>query len=343
MGSFRTLTAADVEEILQAFGAPGYLAHRPIQVGTINTNLHIETEGGPRFLRINEGKSAEDVAREAAIVSHAAAHGVPTPAPVVARDGRPYAVWSGAVVSLFPWLPGRTLTRAQVLPAHAREVGAALARLHLGSDGFTDRRAGRYEPDEIDRRLSLLASPWVAASHPELDEAVAILTPELAALHAERVAEVPLGIVHGDLFIDNVLYREESDEAFEAAPDPTSTSASGQLVALLDFEQAAWGRFVYDLAVTLLAFAFGREDFRPEIVRALLDGYSTVRSPTAAERAAFGAELRFASCRFAVTRITDVHLKRGAGAPPGKDFERYLSRLDRVRHHLAAGAGLLDL
>ena len=330
MGSFRTLTAADVEQILRAFGAPGYRGHRPIPVGTINTNLQIQTEAGPLFMRINEGKSEEDVAREAAIVAHAAAHGVPTPAPTVARDGRPYTLWSGAVVSLFPWLPGRTLTRDQVLPAHAREVGAALARLHLGSDGFADHRPGRYEPDEIDQRLSLLASPWVAASHPELDEAVAILTPELEALHL------------GDLFIDNVLYREES-----GAPGPNSGAGSQaapeQLVALLDFEQAAWGRFAYDLAVTLLAFSFGRDDFRPAIVRALIEGYATVRSPTAAERSAFGAELRFACCRFAVTRITDVHLKRGAGAPPGKDFARYLTRLERVRHHLAAGTGLLEL
>ena len=52
-----------------------------------------------------------------------------------------------------------------------------------------------------------------------------------------------------------------------------------------------------------------------DVTRALLEAYASVRPPTAAERAAFGDELRFAACRFAVTRITDVHLKRDAGAP----------------------------
>ena len=335
MGSFRALSAADVQQILHAFGAPAYRSHRPIPVGTINTNLRVETEDGPRFVRINEGKSEEDVAREAAIVSHAATRGVPTPAPAMATDGLPYARWSGALVSLFPWLPGRTLTRAEVAPAHAAEVGAALARLHLASHGFGDRRAGRYEPDEIDRRLGFVAS--VSAGRPELAAAVAILGPELQALRTERHADVPTGIIHGDLFIDNVLY--ETAPGAGAAP----SSSSEQLVALLDFEQASWGRLVYDLAVTLLAFAFGREDFRPEIARALVEGYARVRPPTPAERDAFGAELRFASCRFAVTRMTDVHLKRGEGAPPGKDFARYLARLERVRHHLAAGDRWLDL
>ena len=106
------------------------------------------------------------------------------------------------------------------------------------------------------------------------------------------------------------------------------TTRAGALTALIDFEQASWGRLAYDLAVTTLAFGYGRDDFRPEIVRALIDAYARrAARPTDAERAAFGAELRFVACRFAVTRITDVHLKREAGAAPGKNYQRYLDRL----------------
>jgi homoserine kinase type II len=325
MASFRTLRPDDVREILGLFAsaAGAYRAHQPIAAGTINTNLRVETDDGWRFLRINEGKTEDDVAREAAIVAHAAAHGVPTPVPAPAGDGRPFARWAGQIVSLFPWLPGRTLTRAQVSPEHARQVGGALARLHLASDGLADRRAGRYEPAEIERRLASIAE--LSGSRAELAGPVATLAPELRALSAERGAALPAGVIHGDLFIDNVLFD------------------GVQLVALLDFEQASWGRLAYDVAVTLLAFTFGRDDFQPALVRALLDGYAAVRPPSDAERTAFAAELRFAACRFAVTRITDVHLKRGEGAPPGKDFNRYLARLSQVQRHLALGDGLLDL
>jgi Ser/Thr protein kinase RdoA (MazF antagonist) len=103
---------------------------------------------------------------------------------------------------------------------------------------------------------------------------------------------------------------------------------------LLDFEQASWGRLIYDVAVTTLAFAFGRDDFRTELVAALLTAYESERPFSESERHLFGAELRFAACRFAVTRITDVHLKRVTGAPQGKDFRRYLARLDRLRERL---------
>jgi len=324
MAEWRRLGAGDVRAILRDFGVDGYRLHQPIPVGTINTNVRVETEGGAVFLRINEGKSQDDVEREAAIVAYVAARGVPTPAPLTSSTGQPFLFWQEHIVSLFPWVPGRTLDRDELTPAHATAVGAALGDLHRAGADFSDRRPGRYEPAEIDRRLQAI----VALGRPELVPAATILTVELGSLARERAPALPMGLIHGDLFVDNVLFLPTSGEA---------------LSALLDFEQASWGRLAYDLAVTVLAFGFARDDFRPEITRALLDAYVASRTPTAEERAGFGAELRFAACRFAVTRITDVHLKQGAGAAPGKRFQRYLARLASVRAHLDAADGLLSL
>jgi homoserine kinase type II len=325
MAAFRTLQPDDVRAILRGFGAPAYRAHLPVAAGTINTNLRVETEAGPLFLRINEGKTEEDVRREAAIVAHVSARGVPTPAPLRDPGGEGFVRWQGQLVSLFPWVQGRTLGRGDVGPAHAAAVGRALAALHVSSAGFRDQRPGRYEPGAIRRRFEQVA----ALGRPELADAVVVLGPALAALERERAGALPLGIIHGDLFIDNVLYAAPAEE--------------GRVAALLDFEQASWGRLAYDLAVTTLAFGYGRDDFRADVVRALLDAYAAARPPAAEERAAFGAELCFAACRFAITRITDVHLRRAAGAPAGKDFRRYLDRLAAVRAHLGARDGLLDL
>ena len=322
MGTFRTLSTGDVRTILDGFGIDpdGYLGHAAIAAGTINTNLSVESRAGRLFLRVIEGKARQDVEREAAIVLHVAARGVPTPAPLAARDGRPFLEWNGSYLSLFRWVDGRVLPRAEIGPAHAGAAGAALARLHLAGADFPDHRPGRYEPDEIRGRLRRVQG--LAASDPVLTETASVLGPELDRMEGERIP-LPLGLIHADLFIDNVLYAE-----------------GGTVSALLDFEQAAWGRLAYDLAVTVLAFGFGADDFRPEVTRAVVDGYGGVRPLTEDERRGLGAELRFAACRFAITRITDVYLRRTAGAPPGKDFRRYLLRLRRVREHLATD-GLL--
>jgi homoserine kinase type II len=312
MADWRRLDAAEVTAILEAFGVGGYQAHHPIAAGTINTNVRVETAGGPLFLRINEGKTRDDVELEADIVSWVAARGVPTPEPRRTLSGAPFAVWNGELASLFPWVAGRTLSRSELTPGHGAAAGRALGRLHLAGADHPDRRLGRYTPEEIDRRLAQVA----ALARPELAGAVATLLPELKALAAERRPDLPSGIIHGDLFVDNVLFHED-----------------GRLSALLDFEQASWGRLAYDVAVTVLAFGFGADDFRPDVTRAFLEAYAAVRRPTREERAGFAAELRFAACRFAVTRITDVHLKRASGAPGGKRFQRYLDRLARIRQH----------
>jgi homoserine kinase type II len=325
MGTFRTLTEADVRQILTRFGIDEYRAHAAIAVGTINTNIRVETARGPRFVRINEGKLLAEVEREAAIVAHIAARGVSTPVPATSVAGKPYGEWSGSYVSLFPWVPGRTLQRDELTPDHARQVGRALAGLHVAGADFPDRRPGRYEPDEIARRLAYIKQ--VAGGDDELRDAVATLEPELGALAGDRISGVPLGLIHGDLFVDNVMFDE-----------------AGHMTALLDFEQASWGRLIYDVAVTLLAFGFGREDFRDDVTRAFIAGYAAVRPLDAKEKQAFGAELRFAACRFTVTRITDIHLRpAGSGAPPGKNFRRYLQRLHRVRERLAKDDPLLTI
>ena len=209
-------------------------------------------------------------------------------------------------------------------PEHARQAGGALAQLHRAGAEVTDHRPGRYEPDEIQRRFERISA--LAGGDPVLAGAVAVLGPALARLAGQRRADVPMGLIHGDLFIDNVLYAD-----------------SGALTALLDFEQASWGRLAYDLAVSVLAFGFGQDDFRPEVTRAFIEGYTALRTPTPAEQEGFGDELEFAACRFAVTRITDVYLRRGAGAPSGKDFQRYVRRYQRVGEHRAGEDGLFAL
>jgi homoserine kinase type II len=318
MGTFRSLVADDLRAILAGFGVSGYTGHRAIAAGTINTNVAVQTTARPLFLRINEGKSLDDVQREGAIVAHVAARGVPTPAPLRTPTGEPFLRWNGTFVSVFPWIPGHTLHRVQIGAGHARETGAALASLHAAGADYPDHRAGRYEPDEIQRRFDRIAG--LAAADPTLTEAVDEVGPALARLQKERHPDLPTGLIHGDLFIDNVLYAD-----------------SGALTALLDFEQASWGRLAYDLAVSVLAFGFGRDDFRPDVTRAFIEGYLSVRPPTELERRAFLPELEFAACRFAVTRITDVYLKRDAGAAPGKDFRRYLQRYRKVGEHAADG------
>jgi homoserine kinase type II len=308
---------------------------RPVEKGTVNSNFRVETDGGVVFLRVNEGKREADVRYEGALLWHLGALRFPTPQPLRTADG---AAWvalelAGArrFVTVFPWTAGHELDEAALTPAHATRLGEALARLHLAAASFPERRAGIYTFEHIARRVEGFRAR--AVELPAIGEVLPILDEEIAFLAAARTppsGPPPSGVIHGDLFPDNVLWHDDT------------------IAAVLDFEQASDGRFVYDLAVTLLAWCWRDGRLAEPLAWALCAGYQRVRPLDLGERELLWVEARTAALRFTVTRITDVYLPslpapgQASGAipaRPGKDFRDYLARL---RHLREAGAGAID-
>jgi homoserine kinase type II len=285
------LDPARVAAVAAAFDLGRIADVAPLWAGTINSNFRLETSRGRLFLRINEGKAEEDVAYEAELLAHLARAGVRTPEPLGAGDGRRYAAVDGRFVTLFPWLPGAH--RDPPAPDDCRALGGALAALHRAGAGFPRRRESRYSRQRIAARLRSIPAP----------------PPELGAELARLASWDPPddGVIHGDLFPDNVLW---SDGPW-----------------LLDFEQASDGSFVYDLAVCLLSWCWDGSGFDRARWQALLAGYGPV-DPDALRDAA-----RFAAVRFTVTRLTDVELD--PRAPPElkkiKDYRDFLARLRVLR------------
>jgi len=298
VGQFTPLSDLDLDALAAAFALGTIRRAEALWAGTINSNFRLETDAGTLFLRVNEGKQEDEVAYEASLIGHLHAAGVPTPRPLLAA-GRPFARIGSHLVTLFPWIDGEHRTPE---PAQATQVGAALARVHLAPP-FPERRVSRYAYPRIAERFHLIEGQIAP-------DTAADLRAELDGL-ATRPA-LPSGIIHGDLFPDNVLWHGD------------------RLVSLLDFEQASDGAFAYDLAVTLLAFCFD-DDFVAPRAAALVAGYDAVRP--LAERDALYDEARFAAVRFIVTRLTDVELNPAASPElrRAKDYRRWLLRSRRLR------------
>ncbi len=314
MGTFTALDDADLAAVAAAFGLGSVRSWRAIAAGTINSNFDVTTERGRWFVRVNEGKTLDDVAWEASLCAHLAARGAPVLVPLHAAGDRGYHVHRGLFVSAFAWVDGGHRAPHQVTPGDARAVGGALAALHRAGDDFRGPgRGGIYTWPHIRARYD----GFRGNSDPELARAIAILGDEFAWLdaHARERADARTGIIHGDLFRDNVLWDDAG------------------LRAILDFEQASAGSLVYDLAVTLNDWAWDAGP-RADVARSLVDGYQRVRPLDAAERIALPIEMRAAAVRFTVTRITDVYLARVMN--PEKDFRAYLARVENWR---AGGLG----
>lgn len=313
MGVFTQLGSAELGEVAEAFGLGAVQRFSAIAAGTINTNFELVTERGRYFVRVNEGKAEVDVAWEARLVAALSDGGVVTPPPVIARDGRPYAPLANAHrkwVSLFPWRSGSHLAPTEVTPERAAQLGAALAQLHVVGLELPAgwRRGSIYDHHHLVHRHAKFS----CLSDPALTKASALLGDELTAISAAAGVRrrATQGIIHGDLFRDNVLWE------------------AGEVTAILDFEQASGGSLAYDLAVCINDWCWtGAPDLA--LIRALLEGYQRLRSLPMVDRDALPIEVRAAAARFTITRITDVYLARVPN--PEKDFRAFLARVEAWR------------
>jgi homoserine kinase type II len=315
MATFTSLGPSDGSLIAERHSLGACLRITPIPAGTVNSNYFLETTSGRVFVRLYEQQEVDGVAYEWALLDHLASRRVPLPRRIVGPNPGELRV-AGRPVAVFEAVTGDDLCQALVTEGRVRQVGAALARASFASRDFPIRREGRFTFADIERLLAVASD----AGRPELAAPIA----RLRHLHAELSAsapELPRGVVHGDLFRDNVLWQNDV------------------LVALLDWESASDGVLIYDLAVTLLAWCCGSA-FDWSLARALVAGYQSERTIDEREWEGLHWALRVGCLRFATTRLVDVYLKDRY--PPGyKSYERFLLRLDAVEQHTPASLAAL--
>jgi homoserine kinase type II len=309
MAVLTAIDDGDAEALLAAHGLGPLRRVEGIAGGSVNSNFAVEGAKGLFFLRLYEEQDRAGAERETAMLERLAAAGVPTPSPLRRLDGAFVSRIRAKPAALFPWREGRMRCQAGVTVEDAQRLGAALAQMHRA--GATEKApAGRFRFEDLLDRLDRIA----ASGHTPFASLVPQLRASLASAQSARGVGLPGGLVHGDLFRDNVLW-----------------DTRGNIAALLDFESACEGTYVYDLMVTVLSWCFG-DDFDPHLASALRAGYETVRPLSEVERGALCAEGSFAALRFAITRITDYAMRTGATGPRVvKDWTRFRKRFEKIQ------------
>lgn len=306
MAVYTELSLAHADEIARAHGLGAASAVEGVLAGSVNSNFFVDTEAGRRFVRVYEEQAVEGLRYEHALLTHLADAGLPVPRVVPGPPPGALRV-AGKPIAVFEVIGGDEICQAGVTPDHTRSVGEFLARTHLAAQSFAVRKAGRFGRPQIRERLEGIA----ALGRPELAEAVPALFTTLDELDATENPDLPRGVIHGDLFRDNVRWE------------------TGVIVGALDWESASDGPYVYDLAVAMLAWCYG-DTLEERLWRAMIDGYASLRPLGGEELAGLRHALIGAATRFTVTRITDFHL-RADSAQVSKDWRRFWSRLQAVR------------
>lgn len=276
-----------------------------IAEGVENSNYLLRTETETFILTLYEKRVAPaDLPFFIALMEHLAAQGIACPTPIKARDGAALRRLCGRPAALVSFLDGMWPRR--IHPFHCAAVGEALARLHLAGANFPLRRPNNFSVAGW-RHLFDACRARAHEVRPGLAEE---LGQELDTLERDWPQHLPEGVIHADLFPDNIFFRGEA--------------VSG----LIDFYFACTDFFAYDLAICLNAWCFESDgSFNVTKARLMLANYRAVRPLDAAEFEALPLLARGSALRFLLTRLDSwLHHPPGAFVRP-KDPLEYLQKL----------------
>ncbi|AZG76890.1 homoserine kinase [Methylocystis rosea] len=301
-------TLVDDEELiafLATYDLGPLLSCKGIAEGVENSNYYLHTGGGSFILTLYEKRVAEaDLPFFLNLMEHLAARGVTCPLPVKNRAGLALGRLAGRPAVIVTFLDGYSIHHPET--AHCAALGATLAQLHLAGADFAQRRRNALSIEGWRPLFSTCAS----RAEEVATGLGALVDAELDHLERNWPRDLPSGVIHADLFPDNVFFLGE------------------RISGLIDFYFACTDAYAYDLAICLNAWCFDAElRYQPDKGAALLDAYRRLRPLSAAEIAAFPTLVRGAALRFLLTRYVDwLNVPAGALVRP-KDPREYLAKL----------------
>jgi homoserine kinase type II len=311
MAVYTVLTPRELADALAAFGLPPPERVVPEPRGYVNTNHHVWSGGRRFFLRIAEGRSEADAAHEAEVTRFLWEARFPAPRVLAAADGRPFATVAGRPALLFAFAPGEALGDEAAGPEACRRVGEQLARLHEVGQAFPRDRPNPFGPERVRAWLAALREDGPA--DPEARAALPLLEEELA--RAGALPGAPRGLVHGDLFPDNVLWLGD------------------RISAVLDWEMSCAAPFAYDLGVALCAWCAAPDGALDRArAAALVAGYAGARRLEPETADALHPFARYAALRFTASRLFALRAPDlGRERMPRKDWRPWRDRLLALR------------
>ncbi|MEQ8305565.1 MAG: homoserine kinase [Hoeflea sp.] len=310
-----------LKAFLEEYDVGTLLSCKGIAEGVENSNFLLKTTSGFYILTLYEKRvAAGDLPFFLGLMDHLSQKGLSCPLPIPRRDGESLGELAGRPAAMVSFLDGAWLRKPQ--PLHCREVGRAMAEMHVAGQDFSIRREnaltvenwrplwegarGRADEvmpglkDEIDRELETLEGGWPQS--------------------------LPEGVIHADLFPDNVFFIED------------------RLSGLIDFYFACNDFLAYDVAICLNAWCFEADGaFNLTKGMALLEGYQSVRRLEPDEVRALPVLSRGAALRFFLTRLYDWLMTPEGALVVKKDPIEYLRKL-RFHNQIGSGAeyGLRD-
>lgn len=321
MAVYTDVSAEELTRFLADYDLGALLSFKGIAEGVENSNYLIETVRGRYILTLYEKRVKEaEIPFFLQLMGHLADRGITCPLPVKAHDGKALRTLAGRPAAIVTFLEGVSYRRPT--PTHCGALGGVLAALHEAGKGL-----------KLTRENALSVAGWRPLAKAALERGdqvqpgiMAAIGHEIDFLETHWPRTLPSGIIHADLFPNNVLF------------------VGDQLSGVIDFYFAATDALAYDLAICLNAWCFEPDfSFNMTKGRAMIAAYRAGRPLNRAEIEALPILCRGAALRFLLTRLVDwLNVPPGAMVRPLDPVEYW----KKLRFHqgvdAAAAYGLME-
>jgi homoserine kinase type II len=305
MAVYTEVSDDELDAFIGGYDIGELTSFKGIAEGVENTNYLVHASSGPYILTLYEKRVAkDDLPYFLALMEHLHARGINCPLPVRDRSGEMLRELAGRPAAIITFLEGVWVRRPTV--GHCAALGKALAQFHLAGADFG-----------MERGNSLSLPGWQSLYDEIGDGADTIIQGLMGEIERELIrieqnwpTGVPTGVIHADLFPDNVFFL--------------GTEVSG----LIDFYFACNDMLAYDIGVCLNAWCFEPDHgFNVTKARALLQAYTDARPLSAEELEALPILARGAALRFLLTRSYDWLNRSSNALVKPKDPMEYLRKL----------------
>jgi|GEM_PF-190536 len=309
MADYTRLDEDTLNRLLMAYDLDSIEQIVPLSGGQANSSYKVTTAHGNLTLSICDEKNEQEIARLITLLDWLAESDFPTTRVISAKDGRSFIFYQQKPVYLKTFIPGDIVKDLSVQMCF--QVGAAMARLHslelppslqqeLSGDNIFDLSV-------FDGFLSR------GITHPYCNW----LEEKRDYLRAELDPTMDRGLIHGDLFWDNMIF------------------ANGQLVALLDFEEACWFYRLFDLGMGIVGCCAPNGSFSKTAIKGYIAGYQSICPLTDKETQQLKVFIEYAGMASSLWRFQQYNLVNPD--PDKKDSYRELSDLVDQVHHFDSG------
>ena len=306
MGVFTHISKENLNTFLEDYNLKEVQSFEGINEGIQNTNYKIKIDSKDFILTIYENiNRIDDLDFFLSLMNYLSSKGIKCPIPIENSKSNYVGEIKSKPAALLTFLDGKSTLN--IKKDHTFEVGKVLAEMHLNTKDFPLEKINDLSVDGWEKLLiknKNKIDKFEKNLYKKIEDKIIII-------RKKWPKDLPSGVIHADLFPDNVLFRD------------------GKVSGLIDFYFSCNDYFVYDLCICINAWCFNyKNEFQIDLFQNLLKGYQSIRKLEEEEINVIPLLCHASSLRFLLTRIDNWKNKNDLDIVNYQDPMEFLKRLE---------------